>query len=208
MAKTRAKNTGWPGRGDKVFVQGDDPNLDILFMRVTGFDRHYISAFQTAADVVIDSIATRPRLDRCPEMFFAAAFLYRQSLELHMKYIMQMSNRLGDTKFTPKQLHGHKLGELWKHTRKALIEGWPGGSKHPLNMIARIIKEFEAVDESGQEFRYATRSDKKASLKNLPRNPDAQKLKSTMGKVYKFFESCSVGMDAYLDALSENAGYY
>jgi hypothetical protein len=119
-----------------------------------------------------------------------------------------MKIRLCDTNFTLSQLHVHKLSELWMHTRKALIKGWPGASKHPLNMIARIIKEFEAVDESGQEFRYATRSDTKASLKNLPRNPDTQKLKRTMGKVYKFFESCSMGMDAYFDALSSKADFY
>ncbi len=75
-------------------------------------------------------------------------------------------------------------------------------------MIARIIKEFESVDESGQEFRYATRTDKKASLKNLPRNPDAQKLKRTMGKVYKFLDSCSIGLDGYFDSLNANADYY
>jgi hypothetical protein len=207
MAKSRSKNTGWPGRGDRAFVDSDDPHLDIQFMQATSFDRHYISGFQKAADTVIDAMATRLGMDRSPEMFIAAAFLYRQALELHMKYIMGMSNHVGETSFTRKELHGHKLGELWRHTRKALTKTWPDGSKHPLNMTARIVKEFEAVDESGQEFRYSRRTDERESLKNLPSNPDAQKLKRTMGKVYTFFECCSSGLDAYWDSLNSNADY-
>jgi hypothetical protein len=208
MAKKQSQETGWPRRSDRPFIGSSTQDIDLQFMRMTGLTRSYISGFQTAADIVIDGIGTRARFERCPEMFIAAGFLYRQSLELHMKYIMEMSNRVGTTKFTKKELQGHDLRKLWTYTRKALIKGWPDGEKTVLNAIARIIKEFVAVDGTGQEFRYARRTDEKASLRNLPRYPDAAKLKRTMGRVYRFFESCAIGLEAYSDYLASSADYY
>ncbi|WP_339907190.1 hypothetical protein [Symmachiella dynata] len=202
MTKKQTHENGWPSHSGSLFVDGDDPDLDILFMQLTGFEIHYISAFKSAADVVIDSILTNTGLDRHPEMFISAAYLYRQSLELQMKYIMKMSNQIGRTEFTTQQLLGHNLVTLWRHTSAALVQIWPKGSTQPLDFITGIIREFDAIDETGQEFRYATRTNNTESLNKLPRFPDAGILKQTIGKAHEFLGSCSSGLDTFFDQLN------
>lgn len=191
----------WPKKGDKAFVDGPLA-ADLTFLFVTGLDRAYIASFKKAADIVVGSLGRLPEYER-DELFYSVGYLYRHALELQMKYILHLAKQMNIVPELPEAANEHALHPLWNETRKVLSAVWDDDAKI-LNPIEAIIQDIHKVDPSGQEFRYATRTDQKASLRNLPSKVSLLKLQTAVSGIYEFLEGCAGGMEAALDGMIQN----
>jgi hypothetical protein len=95
--------------------------------------------------------------------------LYRQYIELHLKYVLALVRDLNVIPVTRSEMKGHDLKELWKRARKGIVTKWPESDNHrKLERAQSIVLEFHRIDESGQEKRYTTLWNGEISLRNLP----------------------------------------
>ncbi len=196
----------WPKKGDKLFSndgEGEFFHLGSIMWHNPGYSR----AFKEAADTLIESYQASLNRFHNDELFFPVAYLYRHSLELKLKEIVQIgvALRVLTRKEVEKAMEKHNLAKLWTRARKPIEDCWPDGDKTPLKAVEAVINELHQADRSGQAFRYE--SDKGGMLHRHPDLPEHIKitsLKQTMDAVYTFLDACYDGLYEGYDAMMSN----
>lgn len=84
---------------------------------------------------------------------YPIVFCYRHGIELHLKYLLQLSSSV--TRTHTSYARNHKLQDNWAAFAKACTSAsWPFVNKTELSMAGDIIDEFCEIDPTGQVFRY------------------------------------------------------
>ncbi|MBB4114381.1 hypothetical protein FHT80_003732 [Rhizobium sp. BK226] len=82
------------------------------------------------------------------------AHLVRQALELRLKALFDMIGQRGG-KIETRPLHSHNLKTIWTHSRDWLDQsGYRFREDARLNQTERLIEAFQAIDPSGDLFRF------------------------------------------------------
>jgi hypothetical protein len=165
-------NAPWPRQGDRLVTAGD-PDWHNKAMLMHGWgDRWavYAEGYLTAADVVVDRI--KEGFGHQDFLVYPVMFMYRHSLELNIKNLIQLAWRFLD-KEASSDLGSHHLVRLWQICRPLLEETAPGDSTEELGHVGTLIDEFCQYDAGSYAFRYpVTKPDPKtgersAMLENM-----------------------------------------
>ena len=118
----------------------------------------YCRGFFEASGQLLDSCATNS--GPIDTMFYPAVFLFRHGLELAFKALnAAATERTGKPR---PALRGHNLKDLWQAVRDDLEdyvlpfepELEPGWTLLRLNDVDAVVAELDALDASGEAFRY------------------------------------------------------
>ncbi len=201
------KNLPWPEKGERAFVAGDSEESLHLDSIMTHFPQH-AESFKLAAEMVIDAYQNRPRLGHRDELFFPIVYLYRHSIELKLKDVIQVG--MAERFFTPRDkeklrgtpataeknakrgiLQDHNLVKLWGYVRKLLIAKFPNDIQEAVSATEPIIQEFHRVDPTGQVLRYERDNDgERHQYGTVPEFVSLENLRSKVDKVFTFLDCC------------------
>lgn len=164
----------------------------------------YATGYQEAATAVYEKWKSTPA--RQEYFMFPMVFLMRHYLELRLKELLHSASALldGQINFTL----NHKIEELWKALRPALLQVEPNLANDPtLIHTDRLVAEFHARDTGSMAFRYP--EDRNGTTHLVKSNDfDLDTFMASMEQVANFFDSASMGISVYLDYKMEMASYY
>jgi hypothetical protein len=108
-------------------------------------------------------------------LIYPMVFLYRHCLELRLKELIILGQRLLTEPYGIQQtiLESHRLTELWTPCRKILERTsekgfWPKDPATRLDIIEKLVKEFHAKDPFAMNFRYPVTRKSKGGQPTLP----------------------------------------
>ncbi len=151
-----------PSAADSLIVIDDGgwDNACVNWTDTVGSWTLYATGYKDAADILVAHVLTQYR--QHDTLVYPIAFLYRQYLELSIKYVIRQARWLLDISDPlPKT---HDISELWRicHNLLLRIEGIVPDEE--LKQIARLIGEFSAIDRGSIAFRYPEDKDGNPSL--------------------------------------------
>jgi len=111
----------------------------------------YADGYRLAADRLIADAESLTRGQR-NAVLYPVLFLYRQHLELMLKYIILVGQRLRNEATQPP--HHHRLRDLWGEGRRVLRERSISVSSGELARAEETIDELGGLDPSSELFRY------------------------------------------------------
>lgn len=120
--------------------------------------------YKNSADKLIELVVSRKAIP--DEMFYPVLFLYRHYIELRLKEIIQLGNRIatGDWDVS----HGHDLNSLWDRAESVLRDKVSGMMDESIEALGNIIKQLQKADTSSAEvFRYPNTAKGKVSLDDM-----------------------------------------
>ena len=130
---------------------------------------------------------------------FPILFLYRQFIELELKWIFLVYGKANRSERVPLlRTSGHDLIRLWGLIEPVLLKESLAEDRSDVDTVGEYIKQFHELDKTSQRFRYPI-------AKNLDPMLDKQQqinlpnLRSRMDELYHFFN----GVDGKLNSLSE-----
>lgn len=193
--------SNWPHAGQHLIATGEDPlRSAILKNSAEGPSgarrRHYelVSGYEEAAERQYASMTAGHELDTG---VFPLVTLWRQALELRMKWVLAESQQLHDLAINVPS--DHNLAKLWNSLRPLLQRTSPDENPEHVKTVGRMINELHTIDASATEFRYATRRDGSAALSGVE-SIDLPTLHSGMAALVAFFSAASDQADHLLDA--------
>ncbi len=186
----------WPCKDDKAFKEIKDgetlgpniANIDV-WIKEQGCSVLLPDAYKEAADMIVSCIE-EGKISKKPDMyFFPVAFLYRHSIELELKWLLQsgIQLRIYTTKDVEKIMGEHELYPLWGKVR-SMLEGFEKNEVY--SVVESQIREFDNLDKSGQAFRYSEDKKGKSTTEKLPPTIDLLNLKKVCDGLFSFFDAC------------------
>lgn len=195
----------WPKKGDKLFG-GDSKGKCFDLGPRRWDDPGFAYRFKKAADMMVESCEAIPDAEYWDELFFPVAYLYRHSLELKLKEIIQIGVLLNvlSHEEVEEPMRNHNLAKLWTKAKKPIEDCWPEADRTEPKAVEAVVNEFHQVDRNGQAC-YET--DKRGSLLrhgDLPEHISIANLKQTMDAAYRFLDSCLGGLSTSYDDMVSN----
>ena len=137
----------------------------------------YIVGYKEAADRLVQSITE----DHFDPLVYPILFLYRQYLELSLKYLLRLMRHLQQvqgesipqevTDADKKLLETHNLDKLWKEVRSIMEALWGETEDMAVNVdVGARIREFSLIDHNSQSFRYPESKGGKSTLEDFPQS--------------------------------------
>lgn len=198
----------WPTKGDKAFVERHHGKGFTRHMTGTWYTPQHAAAFKLAAEMVLDSFEERNDYMYDDGLLFPVAYLYRHSLELKLKDLIDLGVELTVIEKSDKlieDLGGHNLAKLWNPAKSLLLDRWPTSDPTPLLAAEQVILEFHRADPNGQIFRYQTNKDGQYYRHpTLPATIDLANLRTTMDGTFSFLEGCESELTDNLQSLRDN----
>jgi hypothetical protein len=163
---------------------------------------HYAISFKESADAVIHRGIEDHRQDL---VLFPALYCYRHGLELTLKAIIYLGQRVrGESREVWKT---HKLTELWPRARSVMQEAFPRDDG--LDALEALVLELAAIDFTGELFRYAHDRDGRAwTLPPELARVDLLHVRRLMDKLFGQLFGAIDGIDYMLDAMPDESDYY
>jgi hypothetical protein len=199
--------TPQPTENDALFAPGDDwTNNAVLHIRqpVTAEAAAeelyaYVEGYRLAADALVEHVMrTGIKQDL---LVYPVVFLYRHWLELSMKDIIRLARPLcGEP---PTYRPQHNLGVLWTCCEELLSKIEPRIAKDDLHPVRNVVAQMEAVDPTGEGFRYPTKSDGVTPCLPDLRYINLRNLRDQMCEPANCLEAARMMLCAYLDQKSE-----
>jgi len=122
-------------------------------------------------------------------LFMPITYLYRHSIELALKSIINMMYNAKRIPELP-QLNNHKIIDLWKIVRPVLIKTWPNEDPAPINNTQALLESLQKIDKSGQNLRYSLNTSGGMTGKKYPKIIRLELLKQAMNEIHAFITSC------------------
>jgi hypothetical protein len=141
----------WPKPGEKLF-RGDLP--DWLMNACLNFDPEPWTGISRGYRIAGGLLVSHVAKDRGDADFLAypVVFVYRHHLELALKYVIRLANRvLGHA---VEHSDEHDLRKLWKEARSLLEQLYPGEEPQAIDGSENLIHQLAEVDERSFAFRY------------------------------------------------------
>lgn len=162
--------SNWPGAEHDLMAVGDNPRTVFFFE----WQRNRGSALQgrllgyrKAANLLAGQVIQRGHVDELDTVFFAYAFVWRHYVELRIKSLV-ISYRILLGK-EGGRLRRHGLWPLWQQLHELMSEAGDDVSDEAVKATARLLRQFDELDPSSQEFRYNERTDGTPTLEGVSR---------------------------------------
>lgn len=196
MAITLDVNMARPQKGAKLFTSDGTPHD--FSMIGWGDASHqyvlYMDGYKTAADELVQRLLDSETVGRWDTHIFPILFLYRQFIELELKWIFLVYSDADAP--AKKQLiqgsRGHNLIDLWKKSKPIVLESATSHEEQEdVAIVEDYIMQFHELDKSSYSFRYPIN-------KNLEQISDNQRrinlpnLRQRMDELYHFFNGLDV----------------
>lgn len=160
-------------------------------------------------------IAAQRLAERAPHwheqdfLLYPIVFLYRHYVELELKGLIAMGQRLaGDSVAVPEV---HDLRRLWSIAKPHIsreMDPRDRGLRKQIVQVERVIGELAALDPRSTAFRYATDVHEGRPLPNGAHRLNLQQFAATMAKLGQGLDDLGIGMGLSLEQLQEMAEYY
>jgi len=206
------KEIRWPKRGDNPFMikEGDRMSpawVSLEWLASMGADDTiYSKAFKISADKLVSLLSQESNKIPSDMYFMPITYLYRHSLELKLKEIINLGLRLQlieQDDDVSEDLKRHGLIKLWKHARIVIEKYWPDSPKQNVSSAAGIIQAFHNIDKSGQSLRYSKNISGKCNMKNMPKEAELNQIKDVFDAIYNFLKGCESGLINATDYMNE-----
>jgi hypothetical protein len=197
----------WPMRGDQLFKADSDWRHNAhLDLSGKGWGA-YAVGYKEAAD----SLARRflKNWQGNDTLTYPMVFLYRQYLELRLKEVIMLGQKLLDEPLDiqKKIIGSHSLEDLWKPCREILeILGksglWPEDSVEQLDSVEVLVMEFHGKDPKATNFRYPVTKASEGGQPTLPflNRVGVRNFYKVMQRLDSFFTGQIDGIDYHLHA--------
>lgn len=208
------KSFAWPD-SDLEF-SSTDPNADIHSPTFCCLDwmKHHVSDivlaryYAEAADTIVERRLTLPQSNSIDGLFMPVAYLYRHSIELHLKELLRFFVRVGEvpeSKELERILQRHGLRRLWLRVEQPVRKLGNSPTDPVADNVASFLRKLDACDPGGTSMRYARSTDgSKASSDLFPARVDLLKLRHSVKAVNNFLS----GSLDYASALYGNLPDY
>jgi hypothetical protein len=193
MAITLDVNMEWPQKGAKLFTN-DGPPHDFSMIGWGDASHQYVlymDGYKTAADELVQRLLTSETAGRLDTHIFPVLFLYRQFIELELKWIFLVYS---DAEVSAKKelLRGgksHDLIDLWKKAEPIILEG--ATLQEDVTIVEDYIRQFHELDKGSFSFRYPINKNLEQILDNQ-RRINLPNLRQRMDELYHFFNGIDV----------------
>ena len=197
----------WPQKGDQLFKADDNDWWLNAAIDHWNKDLHaYAEGYKQAGDIIVEYLKANQQGVRAPldYVIFPVVFLYRQYIELRLKEIILIGNKLNnDNQVGPKH---HRINELWKHAR-AILER-DSAKKGDLDIVAGCIGELAQIDPLSTAFRYPTDKEGNKSITPEQLLINVRHLQEVMTRLASFLDGCSEYLFIQLQQMMEIEDYY
>lgn len=182
-----------PDTHDAFFSKHDDWQNNACVNWSNGCDI-YTEGYKQAADILVMQVIETS--SKQVTLVYPIMFLYRQYIELELKEIIRMANKLLYSEQKPE--HNHLIDKLWEKSYALLIKVFKNESTDDLKNITHLIKEFSSVDPISTAFRYPTDKSGKPSLPEDITLINLRNVKEVMEKMHCVLSGISIQLDEYL----------
>jgi len=161
--------------------------------------------FKKSGDYVVEHLSRGEESGHPDGQFMPVAYLYRHSLELMLKHLVDLGIRAELIMISSDEsaVKLHNLVSLWDFARPALEERWPDGDKTVIRNTEALIREFQKMDKSGQNFRYSHNLEGKSVLPKMPPIVDIKEFSEKFAGIFNFLSGCAIGLEEAADYVAE-----
>ena len=132
-------------------------------------------------------------------------FMYRHSIELHLKsLLLDAGQLLDDPQTVPPE---HYLWKLWVRVRKLILRVADSGEDEWVRRADQIIKQFDHLDPTSFAFRYPTARDGTPSLQDGVL-VDPSVVSHVMSELHLLLDGASNQIAVYEDYKRDSYEYY
>jgi hypothetical protein len=189
----------WPEKGDRLFAAGGDWGNNACLNFMGGDWTMYILGYKKAGDVLVEFVKeTQSEQDI---LVYPIVFMYRQYLELRLKWLIQVSYDLLDRELDFPRTH--KLDILWNRLRIMLPQIEASVLSEDLEAIDDAISQFCKIDPTSETFRYPTNKEGDNSLSPDVRIINLRQLGDIMQKIASYFDATANMLSVYRDYKSD-----
>jgi len=210
MAITLDVNMAWPQKGAKLFTS-DGPPHDFSMIGWGDASHQYVlymDGYKTAADELVQCLLASETAGRRDTHIFPILFLYRQFIELELKWIFLV---YGDAhRSEKKSVIGevrHNLIKLWQKTKVILLEDATPEERQNVDIVEGYIEQFHKLDESSFSFRYPITKTLDQIL-NDEQRINLPNLRQRMDELYHFFNGADGKLSITRDYRQDMEKYF
>ena len=154
----------------------------------------YAHSYKLAADKLVQYVNEHEQ--KQDYLVFPIVFLYRHSIELWLKHIIELGNALYDVdEGFPKS---HLIDRLWQEARKVAEKAWPTAPREELEEVEAYLKVLHSIDPGSFAFRYPTNKDGAPSLPDIT-YVNLRHFSEVANKIDELLSGISMGLSAFLD---------
>jgi hypothetical protein len=177
------RESRWPSAEDRAFVEVHPLYGARVAERTDERLYRMITGFREAGDLLVEQGELEPYRRR--NLLYPVIFTYRQSLELHLKYLLMAYGPLaGEAPDFP----NHGLKRLWLKCKRVIL--FFEGDHEPAETFEAVegrLAEFDAVDPGSDAFRFAHNTRGEPTI--LPcETVDLSNLRTVMASLHNVLE--------------------
>ncbi len=189
--------TPWP-RSDSTIFDPEPSQLSASLAWAQGRAYGYEEGYRRAAEILFREMAERGRsLDM---LVFPFAFLWRHSIELQLKHLIERCGVLLDDDEDRPPLH-HRLVGLWEEAKRRIVEIC--GEQIGMEGVDRVVAELDQLDPESTGFRYPTDRKGRPNLSSPPAALDLPNFHLRMQEVQMFLDCANTDLAHQIDCLGE-----
>ena len=180
----------WPSQYKKLFIDGGD-YYDFAHFAWGDLETQiggYQIGYKAAADILISDAITSKDISKLDTFVFPAIFLYRQYIELTLKYlIITLSGLSQEEKIERMKSYNHNLDTLWKDFVKVSFDITGEKNDVALNTVGKYVQDFHVFDKGSFSFRYPFSKNLKAIF-GCEKRINLKHLKERMAEIEVYFK--------------------
>jgi hypothetical protein len=203
------KGQPWPQKGGKLFSESGDYYEFAHFGwgDVASEFSGYTEGYKKAADSLIERVLSLRDISKLDTFVFPILFLYRQYLELELKWIvLRFSECSLDEKKDVLRNVGHNLMGIWHQAKPLMLEEAEAQEQADVETVEDYIKQFHDFDETSFSFRYPITKNLEEILTREHRL-NLSVLMERMEELYSFFSGVSGKLESIRDFKQEMESY-
>lgn len=181
-----------PQKGKKLFLDTGN-NYECAHFGWGDIDTEffgYMEGYKTSADDLIEKAVKSQNVKITDTYVFPICFLYRQYLELVMKYIyISFSEKNKGEKESTLNKTNHNLYKIWNEIKLILTDHLTIKDKEDIKIVEDYINQFNMFDKSSLTFRYPITKNLDKVLTDEERL-NLVNLKNRMDELYNYFNGC------------------
>lgn len=189
----------WPVAGTSFFSQAE---ADWWNNACLGWSTNqwigYTEGYRRATELLLKHVLSDHR-DH-DTLVYPIIFNARHYLETKLKALTIAASQLIDRPFIPKPKH--PLVSTWEVLRPLLEEVFAGHDRGELEVVERLVTEFDSRDRSSMVFRYPEDA-KGQAYHGAPARIDLAAFRTTFQQVSAFLEACDSAIQEYSDYKNE-----
>lgn len=192
-----------PRKGDRIFVDGrGEATGPISTMSLNERSYYQFDGYRRAAEILVAHLATGDERQHPERLVYPIVFLYRHSLELCLKRLIEFGWKLVGKPQASEILASHSLVKLWRESRR-ILDAVNVGDSPEIAAFEACINQLNSVDPTSQAFRYASTKDGDALLPPKMRTIDLKNVAEVMIRLYAFLDAADFVIGVAIDNRSE-----